>query len=71
METVRLTTLEAAKILGIDESLVRRYCRDGLLGERIGRNFSITDDDLRRFMKRREERPKRGRPYKQPISRIA
>jgi len=47
--TKRYTTAEAALSLGVDESLVRRYCRQGKLGERIGRNFSITELQLRRF----------------------
>lgn len=49
MTPKRYTTAEAADELGVDESLVRRYCRQGLLGERIGRNFSITAAQLRKF----------------------
>lgn len=47
--TKRYTTAAAAAALGIDESLVRRYCRQGKLGERIGRNFSITEAQLKKF----------------------
>lgn len=49
MSTKRYTTAEAAAALQISESLVRRYCREGRLGERIGRNFSITEKSLRAF----------------------
>lgn len=49
MTTKRYTTLEAAAELGVSESLVRRYCREGRLGERIGRNFAITEAQLQKF----------------------
>lgn len=57
--TKRMTTKEAAERLGISESLVRRYCRSGRLGERIGRNFAITETQLSRF----QDKPREvGRP---------
>lgn len=49
MTAKRYTTAEAAVTLGLSESLVRRYCREGRLGERIGRNYSITEKSLRAF----------------------
>ena len=68
MQTIRHTTKQAAARLGIDDSIVRKYCREGRLGERIGRNFSITEDDLRTFIERRKAKPRFGRPPKQPKS---
>lgn len=45
------TTAEAAEILGIDQSLVRRYCEQGRLGEKIGRNWAIEAGELKAFKK--------------------
>jgi len=58
----RYTTAQAAAELGISEGLVRRYCRAGRLGSRIGRNFSITKTQLKRFA---EKERKAGRPAQQ------
>ena len=46
----RYTTSQAAAVIGISNGLVRRYCRQGRLGELIGRNYSITEKQLRRFL---------------------
>ena len=43
------TPNEAAKILKIDSSLVRRYCRQGRLGTLYGKVWLITEADLERF----------------------
>ena len=43
------TPIEAAKILSIDSSLVRRYCRQGRLGTQYGKVWLITEADLERF----------------------
>ena len=63
MTNKRHTTAEAARILGITPRLVRKYCSEGRLGSVIGRDYSITHDDLMRFQKkpRRVGRPKRGK----------
>lgn len=58
----RYTTAEAAIILNISESLVRRYCREGRLGERIGRNFSITQKHLTDFQSAPRPRGPRAKP---------
>lgn len=63
MSTKRYTTAEAAAALQISESLVRRYCREGRLGERIGRNFAITEKQLQAF---RSLERKRGRRAVEP-----
>lgn len=58
----RYTTAEAAIILNISESLVRRYCREGRLGTRIGRNFSITQKQLTDFQSAPRPRGPRAKP---------
>jgi excisionase family DNA binding protein len=63
----RYTTQEAAEVLGLDPSIVRRYCRLGRLGERIGRNFSITESQLKRFQEK--PRPRGRRPRGRPSAR--
>lgn len=43
---------EAAKYLGLTDSLVRNYCRQKRLkAERVGRNWVITRKELDRFKK--------------------
>ena len=45
-----LTTTQAADWLGITESLVRRYCRDGRLEAiKLGRDWFIVESDLEQF----------------------
>lgn len=55
-----LNTVQAAERLGINPSLVRRYCLQGRLGKKIGRNYAITERDLERFaaLERRPGWPK-------------
>lgn len=43
------TPIEAAKILRIDSSLVRRYCRQGRLGMQHGKVWLITESELEQF----------------------
>ena len=43
------TPIEAAKILNIDSSLVRRYCRQGRLGTQHGKVWLITESELELF----------------------
>lgn len=45
----RYTTIEAAAKLGTCESTIRYHCRLGRIGEKIGRNYSLTDRDLAKF----------------------
>jgi len=60
------STAEAAEILGLTQSLVRRYCRDGRLPcIRVGRSWAITQEALDEF--RDTPRPTgypKGRPRK-------
>lgn len=43
------TTTQAAKILGKCARQVQRYCEQGKLGERIGRNWAIAETELKAF----------------------
>ena len=40
--TQYLTTIEAARLLGVSERRVRVFCTEGRLGVKIGRNYVIT-----------------------------
>jgi excisionase family DNA binding protein len=41
---------EAARIIGIDESLVRRYCKQGRISARpIGRQWALDRNSVLRF----------------------
>jgi len=58
-----LSIPEAAERLGLSPSLVRRYCRQGRLGQRVGGRWVISEIELVRFDK--EPRPvgyPKGRP---------
>lgn len=46
-----LTTNQVAKALNLSSSLIRRYCREGRLGQRVGSRYIITADDLEEFKK--------------------
>jgi len=46
---VYLTTRQAATRLGLSESRVRHLCQQGRLGQKIGRNWAITETELQRF----------------------
>ena len=54
-----LTTMEAAERLGITDRRVRKLCSEGRLGQKVGRDYLITSEDLSRF-RRVNRRP--GRP---------
>lgn len=44
------TSQEAARILGISDAMVRRYCIDERLrGRKIGRDWVIESEELERF----------------------
>jgi excisionase family DNA binding protein len=58
MAATFLTTLQAAGRLGVADTYVRRLCRQGRLGRRIGRNWAITAADVEKF--RRSSPLKRG-----------
>lgn len=46
------TTDEAAEFLGLDRSLIARYCRSGrLAAKKAGRDWVITKDALAAFKK--------------------
>ena len=45
-----MTVPQAAERLGISEKRVREYCRAGRLGEKIGRQWIITEADFTRFV---------------------
>ncbi len=44
-----MTTAEAAIRLGLSERRIRVLCREDRLGERIGRNYAITEAQLAAF----------------------
>lgn len=44
-----LTPEQAADLLGLSAALVRRFCRQGRLGQHIGGRWLIAPDDLERF----------------------
>ena len=43
------TCLEAAALLGVNDTRVRVLCRSGRLGRKHGRAWLITDQDLKRY----------------------
>ena len=61
-----LTTTQAADWLGVTESLVRRYCRDGRLeATKLGRDWFIVESDLEHFA----QKPRKvGRPKSQHLT---
>lgn len=52
-----LDSKEAAKIIGASVSSVREYAQQGLIGQKIGRTWVFTEEELKTF-----EKPKMGRP---------
>jgi excisionase family DNA binding protein len=44
-----MTVEEAAEILGLTPQRVRVFCREGRLGQRVGRQWVITEEELERF----------------------
>ena len=44
------TCLEAAAVLGVDQTRVRVLCRSGRLGRKHGRAWLITEKDLKRYL---------------------
>jgi len=51
-KTRYLTSSQAAERLGLAEGTVKRYCQQGRLGQKIGRNWAITEAQLKRFAKK-------------------
>jgi excisionase family DNA binding protein len=50
-----LTPEQAARRLGVTPALIRRYCKQGRLGQKIGGRWQIHPKDLERFAQ--EPRP--------------
>lgn len=42
---------EAAERLGLTPQRVRQFCREGRLGQRVGRQWVITEEELEAFQK--------------------
>ncbi len=58
-----LTIPQAARRLGLDVSMVRRYCAGGRIpAQRIGRDWLIRAQDLDRFIRRPSGRPAKPAP---------
>lgn len=57
MQDGYLTTTEAAKILGVTQGLVRRWCGQGRLGKRVGRDWILSVAEVKRFAKSGRLRP--------------
>lgn len=46
------TAEDAAQVLGLDGSVVRKYCREGkIAAKRLGPSWAITQKELDRFRK--------------------
>ena len=56
-----LTVKQVSDELGITAVTVRRYCQEGRLGRKFGRQWLITRDELEKFKKIKR---KVGRPPK-------
>lgn len=61
-----LTTAQAAAELGLSEIRVRQICAEGKLGQRIGRQWLISAEELRQFKK--VPRPVGNPNFKRKIS---
>lgn len=46
-----MTVKEAAEELGLTPQRVRQFCREGRLGQRLGREWVITREELEEFKK--------------------
>ncbi|MAU01483.1 MAG: hypothetical protein CL608_30450 [Anaerolineaceae bacterium] len=46
-----LSVKEVAGELGVSENRVREYCQEGRLGEKVGRQWVITREELEAFKK--------------------
>ncbi len=55
-----MTAAEAAEYLGVSGALVRRYCRQGRFGVKIGRDWIITRAELDAYKSKPRRKP--GRP---------
>lgn len=52
MSTIEfLSVTEAAKMLKLSDSRVRRLCREKRLGQQVGNGYVISKDELRQFQK--------------------
>ncbi len=61
-----LSVKQAAKELGVSGNRVREFCQEGRLGEKVGRQWIITRDELDKFKKipRKRGAPKRKKSDK-------
>jgi hypothetical protein len=57
------TTTQAAKMLGLSDRQVRRYCVQGALGKKIGGLWLIFDYEIKAFV-----RAPKGRPPTSPTT---
>ena len=63
--TTLLSVAQAAERLDLSPSLIRRYCRQGRLGVRVGGRWVIPSDHLEQFVKEpRSIGYPKGRPRK-------
>ena len=53
---------QAAERLGVSQSLVRRYCRQGRIGIKVGSRWVIDADQLKQFSGTPRERGRPKRP---------
>ena len=58
-----LSTSEAAKILGVTQRLIGRYCKQGRLGKKVAERYLITRKELEKF---RKSKRAPGRPSSRP-----
>lgn len=56
------TCAEAAVLIGVSPIRVRKFCQEGRLGQKIGDQWLITDEEIRLF---KQIPRKRGRPRSQ------
>lgn len=59
-----MTVDEVAEKLDITPQRVREYCRAGRLGEKVGRQWIITEEEFERFL-REDYTGEPGRPSKE------
>ena len=58
MQARLLTITQAAERLGLSPSLVRRYCRQGRFGFKLGKQWVITEAEAATFTPNRPGRPR-------------
>lgn len=53
-----LTTAQAAALLGVNEQRIRQLCAEGRMGQKVGRDWVISPEDIERNRIRKPGRPK-------------